>query len=519
MAHKGRWRYDGQHIPLSEEGVVDQTCAAVDPIMALKKTTTLEGLQNGAVASDHAVCSEMGNLILQQGGNAVDAAVTVMLCLGVANPASSGLGGGAFILIHSESGGLYQAENPIARPPFHDERDQVISLAEGKITEIIDAREIAPAAASEDMFLKAPLEDASIIGGLSIGVPGELRGLELAHARHGKLPWASLVEPVIRLAQDGVAVTNMLSFEIAFAAAQLKHHGHSDEEFSSLRQLITKDDNWSNGLKEGDVLKNPQLAKTLRSVMEKGSDGLYKGENAKNLIADIRAAGGILTQDDLHDYLPTLRSPLVAEVNGFTMVSVPPPSSGGATVIGAARFLSGYSSPFASAADTLSIHRMVEAMRHAFAIRMSLSDPAFHSNVTKNAVRDLVSGPYMESLRKLSKDNDTLTLSQYGGKRWGLLDDDDAHTHGGDHHEGDRHTRRRRKGLRRTLRDADDNKRRNLYRPFGYLEDSGTSHLSVVDKDGNAVSVTSSINTFFGSYVCSESTGVLLGNTMDGKYS
>ena len=122
-----------------------------------------------------------------------------------------------------------------------------------------------------------------------------------------------------------------------------------------------------------------------------------------------------------------MRSPLIAhDVGGFTVVGAPPPSSGGAAVIGAARFLASYTAPFVSFADTLSKHRMVEALRHAFAIRMSLSDPAFNTNVTMDATNDLVHGSYMDHLHSLTLDNDTLPLSMYGGKKWAQLNDSDG---------------------------------------------------------------------------------------------
>jgi gamma-glutamyltranspeptidase len=253
-------------------------------------------------------------------------------------------------------------------------------------------------------------------------------------------------------------------------------------------------------LKENDILRQPKLGETLLAIMEQGADAMYKGPRGQQIANDVQEAGGILTTDDLEGYRATLRSPLIAhDVSGFTLVGVPPPSSGGGTVIGAARFLSGYATPFVSFADTLSKHRMVEALRHAFAIRMSLSDPAFQTNVTMDATNDLVHGPYMEKLRKISHDNDTLQLSMYGGPKWAQLNDSDDKGIGTDAHEGDR-----RRSLRQDLSD------RKLARRFGYLDDHGTSHLTVIDKDRNAVSITSSINTIFGSGVLSESTGIFL---------
>eukprot|EP00980_Cylindrotheca_fusiformis_P004801 scaffold1028_cov135-Cylindrotheca_fusiformis.AAC.11 len=468
-----------------------------DPVDALRNDSSLDGLKHGAVASDHKICSEIGMSILRDGGNAVDSAVATILCLGVANPASSGLGGGAFILIHSDKTNFESRVKQGEIPRFHDATDGTVFESNGKITEVIDCRETAPAAASVDMFDTKPVS-ASSFGGLAVAVPGELRGIELAHARHGKLPWGSVVQPAIDLAENGVPVSQHLAFEIKLAAeeASRKH-----EEFPSLRSFVTKEDSWLTYFKEGDLLKNPKLAKTLRLIATKGSNGLYTGETAQRLADDVKAVGGILSEKDMTNYLPTLRKPLIGTASGFTIAGIPPPSSGGATLMGAARFLSGYPSPLASAPDTLSVHRMVEALRHAFAIRMSLSDPDFNTNKTATAVKDLTEGDYMEKLRQATLDNDTLPLSLYGGKKWAQLKDVDGKSKvAKDAHEGDRRRSRR---------------LRQLSRRFGYLEDSGTSHLSVVDNDGNAVSVTSSINQLFGSYVFSNSTGIVLGNTMD----
>jgi gamma-glutamyltranspeptidase len=474
------------------------TC--MDPIMSLKEASSLEGLANGAVAADHIVCSQVGNSILQQDGNAVDAAVATVLCLGVANPASSGLGGGAFILVHSDRANL-ESKDTGSFPEFHDARDADAPIGQTKITEVIDCRETAPGDAHQGMY-EGKEKDASTIGGLAVAVPGELRGLELAHARHGRLTWATVVEPAIKLAREGVLVSPHLAHDIQnLAIVKILTSG----PLPKLRRYLTKDDNWDHYLKEGELLKNPKLAETLEAVAKQGASVLYNGELAQTLVEEVQAAGGILSTADMADYHPTIRSPLSADVNGLTLVGVPPPSSGGATVIGAARFLAGYQTPLANAADTLSIHRMVEAMRHAFAIRMSLSDPAFHTDVTLAAVHDLMTGPYMKNLRENSKDNSTLPLSMYGGEKWAQLQDHDGKVKAKDHQEGDRRSRRLGVG----------SESRRLTRPFGYLEDSGTSHLSVVDKDGNAVAITTSVNNIFGSFVFSETTGVLMGNTMD----
>jgi gamma-glutamyltranspeptidase len=263
-----------------------------------------------------------------------------------------------------------------------------------------------------------------------------------------------------------------------------------------LRNLLTRGDSWSNTLREGELLQNQKLAEILEKIQTDGSNALYSGDQAALLAQEVQDAGGILTKEDIENYRPTIRSPLVAHnLNGFAMIGVPPPSSGGAVLMGAARFLSGYTSPLASHAETLSMHRISEASKHAFAIRMSLSDPDYNTNVVKQAVEDFTTGGYMEDLRKATRDNDILPLSHYGGSTWAQLNDTAGAINATDQNEGDR--------------------RRRLYNRFGYLNDHGTSHFSIVDSMGNAVSATTSVNTYFGSHVVSPSTGIIFSNTMD----
>jgi len=476
-----------------------------EDILTLKKDSAIENLQYGAVASDHKVCSKVGvDILMTKGGNAIDAAVATTLCLGVANPASSGIGGGAFILIHSSKSHHETRYDPSESPKFEDQREKDVPDDDTTmITEVIDCRETAPAAATQDMYTTTDETSsfASAFGGLAVAVPGELKGLELAHARHGSLPWSDVVAPAIELARNGVPVSMHLAGDIHGMKTVSAKYG----DYPALRRFLTKYDDWDSGYKEGELLRNPQLAQTLALIAVQGSKAFYEGDLAEIIARDVQAEGGILTVDDMRKYLPVLRSPVRGVANGYTIVGVPPPSSGGAALIGAIRFLSGYSLPMASCAEDLAVHRTAEAMRHVFAIRMSLSDPTFFVDKNAQAVFDLTSGLYMESLRKITMDSTTLRLSQYGGTKWAQLHDHDGEKDIDDAHEGDRRRR-----LRRS-----NSSHRILARRFGYLEDNGTTHLSVVDKDGNAVAITSSVNNIFGSNVFSESTGVLLGNTMD----
>ncbi|MGK3755246.1 MAG: gamma-glutamyltranspeptidase, partial [Bacillariaceae sp.] len=509
----------------------------------------LEGIHNGAVASDHPVCSKIGLDIMRlKGGNAADAAVATVLCLGIANPASSGFGGGSFMLIRSNRSHFESKINSndcttsfgttsSKIPLFEDAREtDDDSDDDDFMTEVIDCRETAPQKSSRDMYNGLP-DEASSIGGLSIAVPGELKGLELLHSRHGSLKWSEVVDPSRILARDGVIIGQHLASDIkSLFTKNFIRYG----DFLGIRHYLSNRsyNNSSSSsdveyLRKGEILRNPALAETLKQVQKGGADAFYTGEIARKLVTDVQQSGGILTVEDMENYRATIRSPVRADVDGYSVVGVGPPSSGGAAVIGAIRFLSGYQTPFAANADTLSMHRMVEAMRHVFSIRMSLSDPAY-SNSTLDAVNDLIKGNYMDTLRAITKDNDTLHLSEYGGPKWAQMHDVDFNQDVKDAKEGDRRRRRLRRqtinnenvditdntiisssGTIPTKSTSNSNSRRRLARPFGYLEDNGTSHLSVVDKDGNSVAITTSINGIFGSLVFSESTGVLLGDTMD----
>jgi gamma-glutamyltranspeptidase len=265
-------------------------------------------------------------------------------------------------------------------------------------------------------------------------------------------------------------------------------------------------------------------------------------------VKDIRDAGGIITSEDISIYRPVLvraplrsnhvaffpfhsrgdlfssthllphskRDPLISKVNGHTVMGPGPPSSGGGAIIGALRFLSGYSAPYSSSFDTLSQHRYVEACRHVFAIRMSLSDPKFDRDTNANAVRDLIEGGYMETLRVATSDGAVLNMSQYGGPKWAQLNSAVEHSAGENSMKDAKEGDRRRRMFERIGANDDTiaTSSRNL-RLFNYLEDHGTTSLSVIDSNRNTVTITSSVNLEFGSKVVSPSTGMLLNNEMD----
>jgi len=406
-----------------------------------------------------------------------------------------------FLLYHTDA----NPDNVSA--DFHDKRKNPQEMVKGKkVTEFIDCREIAPSGATTDMFEED--HDASWNGGKAIAIPGLAKGLWLAHSRHGKLPWATLVKPAMELARDGIVVDAYLAH--AFKLKSSKAKIFRNEYIAS---LLTKHNNGKTLLKKGDIWKNPALAETFKAIMEEGPDAMYKGELGKQLAEDIQSQGGIITHEDLINYKPNMYDPIITkpgEISGFTMVGAPPPSSGGAVVIGAARFLTGYKEQFATFRESLSVHRLVEALKHAYSIRMSLSDPEFFSDVTENAVKALTEGDFMESLRKQTKDDDVLRISQYGGVEWGLIKDGDV-ADGPAEVTEEGHDNRR---LHEEEQHQHEDDHRNL-RGFQYLNDHGTSHLSIVDKDGNAVTMTATINTYFGSGIVSPSTGIILNSQMD----
>ena len=390
----------------------------------------------GMVAVDNEVCSGVGVDILKQGGNAADAAVAAALCVGVLNPSSSGLGGGCFILDYNNATG------------------------EGTF---YDSRETAPAAATWDMYNENP--DLSVNGGLAIAVPGEVKGLHMLHTARGVLPWRDVVAPAVALASEWTLSAHMGDVLNSDNGAKKYLESGDFPQLSSLYMTA------SGGIKkEGDTVEQPILAKTLRGIGEHGSDYLYD-TMAASLAADIQAAGGIVTEADIRGYTVKIQEPVIVDVLGHVLLSASGSSSGGAVLAGIVNFMEGYLQP-ASSVGHLYDHRLVEAMKHAFAIRLSLGDPDFVD--TTGPVGALLNKTYMAELRGLTRDEQVLGVNEYGGKY-----------------------------------NLESVGRRLL------PEDHGTMHLSVLDQNGNAVALTSTVNTDFGSKVLSASTGILLNNEMD----
>ncbi|KAJ3268964.1 hypothetical protein HDV01_002074, partial [Terramyces sp. JEL0728] len=287
---------------------------------------------NGAVATEHELCSDIGVNVLKDGGSAVDSAVATCICIGTVNFYASGIGGGGF-MVHRG--------------------------ADGETT-VFDFREEAPAAATTNMFIKDPM--SAQLGGLSVAVPGELRGLEQAHKKFGKLPWKRLFEPSITIARDGFRVNK--AFE-----AKTKSTKDEIAKDPILQKLLAP-----NGklLVDGDWLKRPEYAKTLESIAEEGADVFYNGWIADELIKTVNRTGGILTLEDLRNYRAKETRPLVGSYRGLKVISAPPPASG-AVLLSVLNTIENYSA--FDKLDPLNTHRLVEALKHGYAERGFYGDP------------------------------------------------------------------------------------------------------------------------------------------------
>lgn len=377
---------------------------------------------HGAVATDDRRCSKIGMDVIQEGGHAVDAAVAAALCLGVVSSASSGIGGGAFMLLR---------------------------LANG-VAKAFDMRETAPLHASKDMYggnitLKAN-------GGLSVAVPGELAGLHKAWEQHGKLPWNRLVMPSVILASRGFKISPYLHMQMEKTESNILNDIGLSSVFAPHGKL----------LKPGEICYNKKLGESLKAIAKFGPQALYGGIIGINLVKDVQKAGGILTLEDLKKYTVKQKEPISIDFLGLKILGMPPPS-GGPQMMLLLNILAQYEFP-SGLSGSLGIHREIEALKHVFSVRMNLGDPDF-VNITE-VLSDMLSTKFAQVLKKDINDNKTYDSSHYGGK-------------------------------------------------WNQINDHGTSHLSIIDFERNAVSMTTTVNSYFGATILSPSTGIVLNNEMD----
>ena len=408
--------------------------AANQPVSPVSETPVTA--QHAMVVSVHHLAADAGVEILKAGGNAVDAAVATGFALAVVFPFAGNLGGGGFMLLH---------------------------LHTGKNT-FVDFREEAPGAASANMYLDAKgsvVPDASTIGYKAIAVPGSVAGLAYAEKKYGKLTLAKVMAPAIRLATDG--------FQLTDEEAHFLADPHLTDFPETKRIFARSGDRY----RAGETLKQPELAHTLTRIAADPGD-FYHGEIAHTLVADLSKAGGLLSLDDLAHYEPKERTPLEGAYEGLTVVSAPPPSSGGVTLLEALNILAGYNLKRLGDRTPASMHLITEAYRRAYMDRNEyLGDPDF---VTM-PIAQMLEAKYAEAWRA-SIVNDEATSSASLKRPAGFLPPPPA-------------------------------------APVAKTEPGDTTHYSVVDADGNAVAVTTTLNGAFGSYVTAEGLGFLLNDEMD----
>jgi len=378
------------------------------------------------VAAAHPLAAEAGRQILRDGGSAVDAAVAMQMVLTLVEPQSSGIGGGAFLL-------------------HYDAASRVVTTWDG--------RETAPAAARPDLFLAAdgtPLRfyDA-VLGGRSVGVPGTTRMLEAAHRAHGKLPWAQLIEPAIRLATEGFRVSPRLAAAVAVNAERLRRD-------PGARAYFFLPD--GRPIPEGLMLANPALAETLRAIAAEGADALHRGPIAAEIAAHVRSDPnpGLMTTDDLAAYEAKPRAPVCGPYRTVIVCSMGPPSSGGVAVLQILTLLGHFNMAALAPDSTDAAHLLAEAGRLAFADRNQyLADADF----VPVPVRGLLDPAYLTVRAQLIDRDRALSTPRAGNPPW---------------RSGD-------------------------LAPHADGVENGTSHFAVVDDAGNAVSMTTTVEDAFGS--------------------
>ncbi len=376
------------------------------------------------VVSGSPIASQVGRDILKQGGNAVDAAVAVGMTLQVVHPQAGNIGGGGFMTIR---------------------------LKDGTVA-TLDYREMAPAAATRDMYLnlRGNPSDLSAVGHLAAGVPGSVAGMAEAHRKYGRLPWATVMAPAIRYAREGFVVDTVRSNAIDGYWDRLYLFPGSREAYLPNGRAPTI----------GATFVQPDLARTLEAIRDSGRAGFYRGRVADLIVEEMKRGGGLITHADLENYQALWRDPIKLSYRGYTVYSMPPASSGGVTLGMILNIMEGYGKlpPFGSSEL---LHREAEAMRRAFTDRnVYLGDPGY----VHMPIEHLLSKTYADSLRRTTSMERATPTPRF-----------DPSLRGG----------------------------------------TETTHYSVVDAEGNAVSCTTTLNDSFGSGVTVAGAGFLLNDEMD----
>ena len=383
--------------------------------------------RHGMVVADEPLATDVGVAVLQSGGNAVDAAVAVGFALAVTHPFAGNLGGGGFMLVR---------------------------FADGHST-FIDFRERAPQKASRDMYLDAqgnPTRE-SLDGWRSVGVPGSVRGFELAQSKYGKKRWAELIAPAIALASKG--------FALSYKASESLRGARNLSEDPESKRIFQRGGAF---YEAGDMLLQPELAATLRKIAMGGAHEFYEGETGRRLAAEMARHGGLITLSDLQQYRAVERTPLTGKYHGLDIVTAPLPSSGGIGILQMLGMLEGSRYEKSGAGSAAAIHYGAEVMRRYFADRsLYMGD----SDFVKVPVKGLLDPAYLRE-RAASIDRDRATSSDQV----------------------------------------------NPGKPAG-REGTETTHYSIIDAAGNAVAVTYTLNNSYGSGVTVPGLGFLLNDEMD----
>lgn len=387
--------------------------------------------KRGMLATVHPLATKAGIEAFQAGGNAVDAAISAAVMLGVVDSHNSGLGGGCFILVRTAGGEWYA----------------------------LDAREVAPLAATRDMYLRDGKADPKLsqTGPLAVAVPGAVAGYVRAQARHGRLPPEFAWRQAAAVAERGFAIDREFADTLRQEQANLKL-------FPGTAAVLLQPD--GSPLEEGDVLRQPDLARVCNGIAEQGQKYFYEGPAATTIADWMMTNGGLLTAEDFRRYTPAERAPLVTTYRDWTVVGFPPPSSGGVHIAQMLNILENFDVAGIHQRDPFTVqHLLVETMKLAFADRAHwLGDPAY-----AKVPRGLVDKEYAKSLAaKIDLTKSTPVLS-----------------HG---HPPDAQTR---------------------------FFDKHTTHIAAADAEGNWVAITQTVNTTFGSKVIVPGTGIVLNNEMD----
>jgi len=384
-----------------------------------------KSFDNGAVTSAHPLASMVGAAMMQEGGNAFDAAIATQLSLAVVFPGAGNIGGGGFMLARKVNGELIG----------------------------IDYREAAPASASRDMYLDAqgnPIDEKSTAGASASGIPGSIAGMISTHA-FAKLPFAKLIEPAIEFAEFGYVISEREAKGLNAERKNFLKHSSAPSAFSQKEV-------W----KAGDTLIQLELAATLKRIQAKGLAGFYEGATAEYIVKEMQHSGGYISMEDLKNYTPKFRKPIEFDYRGHHVISFAPPSSGGILIAQMMQMIAPFNVEKMGLNTLASVNLMVESQRRAYADRAEhMGDPDYWKVPTKTLISNSYAQARMSDYKEGVAGSSKITLA--GGAQ----------------------------------------------------ESEQTTHLSVIDKEGNMVAITTTLNDTYGNKTIVAGAGFLLNNEMD----